>query len=81
MSLESFPDNGICDYLLEAAEVEEEEEEKAEGKEIKPDNEKSGDKAEVAGKKGGRGKSSLVIFVVDVSGSMSSTITVPDLQG
>ena len=69
VSLEDIPNESVCDYLLEAAEEEE--------KEI-PD--KEGKKTESKGKKTS-GRSNLVIFAVDVSGSMSSTITVPDLQG
>ena len=71
VSPEGIPKAGMCDYLLEPAEKQEEPE--------KPDNEKGGEAAGKAGKKTGR--SGLVIFAVDISGSMSSTTTVPDLQG
>lgn len=74
MSPEDVPQTSMCDYLLEPAEKEEEK---------KPDNEKddgSKEEAAQAGKKKAA-RSSLVIFAVDISGSMSSTTTVPDLQG
>lgn len=60
----------MCDYLLEPVKVEEADK-KEEGKEEaeKPDNEKVSK------------RSSLVIFAVDISGSMSTTTTVPGLQG
>ena len=83
VALENVPENSVCDYLLEPVEKEEEEEEeeqeKAEDKGQKPDNETSDSKAEAS--KSAAGRSSLVIFAVDVSGSMSTTTTVPDLQG
>lgn len=82
VALENMPENSVCDYLLEPAEAEaeEKEEEKAQGKDQKPDDEKSDGKAEATGGKS-VGRSSLVIFAVDISGSMSTTTTVPDLQG
>ncbi len=74
VSPEGVPKTEMCDYLLEPVEKEEEAE--------KPDNKKDGGKSEggTAGKKT-TGRSSLVIFAVDISGSMNSTTTVPDLQG
>lgn len=75
VSLENAPGSSMCDYLLESAEVEEPEGKGAEG-EKKPDNEKESGKA-----KKESGRSNIVIFAVDISGSMSSTTTVPDLQG
>ena len=66
----------MADYLLEPAEPEPNSQE--EGKESEgPDNEKE------AGGRGGKGpsqKSNLVIFAVDISGSMSTTVEVPALQ-
>ena len=81
VALENVPGNSVCDYLLEPVkeeEEEEEEEEQAQGKGQKPGNETSESKAEAS--KPAR-RSGLVIFAVDVSGSMSTTTTVPDLQG
>jgi hypothetical protein len=78
MALENVPEESVCDYLLEPAEKEEEEDEK--GAQGKPDNEKTDGKAS-GGKLAGERSSSLVIFAVDISGSMSSTTEVPDLQG
>lgn len=75
MALEGVPKSDVCDYLLEPAQVEE----KPQGKEQESDSEKSDGKAEARSKV--TGKSSLVIFAIDISGSMSSTTTVPDLQG
>ena len=46
--------------------------------EEKPDNSEAGVKAKADGK-GGRNK--VIIYMVDVSGSMSSTTEVPALQG
>ena len=45
-----------------------------------PDNEKEGKKASGGGGKGPSKKSNLVIFAVDISGSMSTTVEVPALQ-
>ena len=78
MPLEAVPQDSVCDYLLESAEVEEEEEGKGKGE--GEGSEKSDEKAEARSRKG-VGRSSLVIFAVDISGSMSTTTTVPDLQG
>ena len=75
MSPESVPQSHCTDHLLEPAQSEE-------GEKGEPaDNEK-----DVTGKKEGEGgskKSSggLVIFAVDISGSMCSTTEVPALQG
>lgn len=76
MSLDSVPETSVSDYLLEPAETEEEEEEK-EGEKADNDASKGKTKASNASER----RSSLVIFAVDVSGSMSSTTTVPELQG
>ena len=73
MTLESVPRSDVCDYLLESAETEDE------GKNEKPNNEKEDSKAEAKTKTSTR--SSLVIFAIDISGSMNTTTTVPDLQG
>ena len=74
-SVDAVPQDGVVDYLLEPAEPPEEEEE-----DEKPDNDVTEKKdATGGGRKGGRG--GLVIFAVDVSGSMSSTTEVPALQG
>ena len=74
MSPESVPQSHCTDHLLEPAQSEE-------GEKGEPaDNEK-----DVTGKEGegGSKKSSggLVIFAVDISGSMCSTTEVPALQG
>ena len=61
----------VCDYLLESGKVEEKETGEGGAAEKNPNNEKE----QVSE------RSSLVIFAVDISGSMSSTTTVPDLQG
>ncbi len=66
----------ICDYLLEPAEEKQEEDEK---EKEEADNEVAKGKAE-ASKSSGR-RNNLVIFAVDVSGSMSTTTEVPELQG
>ena len=68
ISADGVPQDSSADYLLEPAETPEEE---------VADNETSK-------KTGGMGKkqrSSLVIFAVDVSGSMNATTEVPALQG
>ena len=81
LSLEAVPQSHCVDYLLEPAAASEEEEEEKEvaegGKE--PDND-----AGAVGKKVESGKkkaSGLVIFAVDISGSMCTTTEVPALQG
>lgn len=76
MSLEDVPKDSMCDYLLEPVEAEEEEEE---DKEKTTNNEKEGDGAKAVKKVSER--SNLVIFAVDISGSMNATTAVPDLQG
>ena len=78
MALEGVPDTSTTDYLLEPAE--EEEEEEKEGKEDGSDNEVDGKKEKGASKPSGR-RNNLVIFAVDVSGSMCTTTEVPELQG
>ena len=72
MGVDAVPEGSqsVRDYLLEPVEGTEELKEEAKA-EKKPDNEKEASKR----------SSSLVIFAVDISGSMSSTTTVPDLQG
>ena len=71
LTADAMPEGAVADYLLEPAEVPEE-------KGMGPDNEK----ADGAGKEKKAGhRSTLVIFAVDVSGSMSSTTEVPALQG
>lgn len=82
MPLDSVPKTSVSDYLLEPAEVEEDEEDKeVEGEKEgeKADNEAS--KRKTGASKASGGRSSMVIFAVDVSGSMSSTTKVPELQG
>lgn len=74
MSVDAVPQDGVVDYLLEPAEPPEEEEDE------KPDNEVT-EKKDAAGGGGRRGRGGLVIFAMDVSGSMSSTTEVPALQG
>jgi len=71
--VDAVPQDGVVDYLLEPAEPPEEEQE-----DEKPDNDVT-EKKDATGRKRGRG--GLVIFAVDVSGSMSSTTEVPALQG
>ncbi len=74
VTIESITRSDVCDYLLEPVEKEE--------AEAKPNNEKEDDTKAEAKKKGKAStRSSLVIFAIDISGSMSSTTTVPDLQG
>lgn len=65
LTADAVPEGEVADYLLEPAEV-------PKVKEAGPDNEKAEKKAEH--------RSTLVIFAVDVSGSMSSTTEVPALQ-
>ena len=77
MSVDAVPQDGVVDYLLEPAEPPEEEEEE---EDETPDNDVTEKKA-AAGSGGRRGRGGLVIFAVDVSGSMSSTTEVPALQG
>ena len=76
MSVDAVPQDGVVDYLLEPADLPEEEEEEEE----KPDNDVT-EKKDAAGGRVRRGRGGLVIFAVDVSGSMSSTTKVPALQG
>lgn len=66
------PSASSVDYLLEPAPKPEEEEEEEE----KVDNDAASKK-----RPGRSNKSNLVIFVVDVSGSMATTSEVPALQG
>ena len=73
ISADAIPPDSVADYLLEPAEPPEEEKEQDKG----PDNETEG----ATRKEGKSQKSSLVIFAVDVSGSMSTTAEVPALQG
>ena len=75
LSLDSVPQTLMSDYCLEPAEKEVE----GEKEEGKIDNEAS--KGKTGASKASGGKSSLVIFAIDKSGSMSSTTTVPELQG
>ena len=63
----------MTDYLLQPAEQEPQDDEK---EEAAPDNEK-GKKGE---SKARSQRSNLVIFAVDISGSMSTTVEVPALQ-
>lgn len=77
-TVDEAPKAAVCDYLLEPAEEEKEEgEEEKEGDKV--DNEAAKGKAGAA-KPSGR-RNNLVIFAVDVSGSMSATTAVPELQG
>ena len=78
ISLDNVPTTSVSDYLLEPVEVKEDETE-GEMTGEKADNETSKEKPKASKTPGGR--SSLVIFAVDVSGSMSSTTEVPALQG
>ena len=82
MPLSEVPQTHTVDHLLEPAtppEDEELEEAEKEKGEKKPDNE-----AWAKGKGGsdakGKQKSNLVIFAVDISGSMCTTTEVPALQ-
>jgi len=72
MAVDAVPQEGVVDYLLEPAEPPEEEE--------KPDNDTL-EKKGTAGAERKRGRRGLVIFAVDISGSMSTTTEVPALQG
>lgn len=68
----------MADYLLEPAEPDpQEDDEKKEGAD--PDNEKDSKKAASESKSRSQ-RSNLVIFAVDISGSMSTTVEVPALQ-
>lgn len=69
--LDAVPQSHCADYLLEPATTETD----SEGKKG-PDNEVR-EKVENSGKK----KGGLVIFAVDISGSMCTTTEVPALQG
>ena len=72
MSSETVPGDSVADYLLEPAEPE-----PKKGEE--PTNEKdvaTGDKDTIKRSQ----RSNLVIFAVDISGSMSTTVEVPALQ-
>ena len=71
LTADAVPEGAVADYLLEPAEVPKK---KEAGPEAGPDNEKA-EKEKV------KHQSTLVIFAVDVSGSMSSTTEVPALQG
>ena len=68
VAMETVPNVPTVDYLLSAA------------KEAEPDNEAPEKEVAVSANKGNH-KSSLVIFAIDVSGSMSCTTEVPALQG
>ena len=65
----------MADYLLQPADPEPQEEDEKEGAD--PDNEKETKKGE---NKARSQRSNLVIFAVDISGSMSTTVEVPALQ-
>ncbi len=78
IAADAVPQELTADYLLEPAEPSEEEEEEGEAER---DNEKKGGKGAEGGKAKKNLKSTLVIFAVDISGSMSSTTEVPALQG
>lgn len=75
MSPDATPSDSTADYLLEPAPKEEEEEGEDEAG---PDNEKETKKG--ASKEARSQRSNLVIFAVDISGSMSTTVEVPALQ-
>lgn len=75
---DAVPRDSVADYLLEPAEPEPSEDDGEKEKEgAGPDNEK---KKTAGGAKGPSKKSNLVIFAVDISGSMSTTVEVPALQ-
>ena len=76
LSPDAVPSDSVADYLLEPAEPEPSED--GEKESTGPDNEKEGKKT--GGIKGPSKKSNLVIFAVDISGSMSTTVEVPALQ-
>lgn len=79
MNPDAVPSDSVADYLLEPAEPEPSED--GEKESTDPDNEKEGKKAGGGGSsKGPSKKSNLVIFAVDISGSMSTTVEVPALQ-
>ena len=63
--LESIPSGAVADYLLEPAQLQPDPDNEAEAKSSPPHNQRS----------------SLAIFAIDVSGSMSTTTEVPALQG
>ena len=73
LAADAVPSDSVADYLLQPAEPEPQDDEK---EEAAPDNEK-GKKAE---SKARSQRSNLVIFAVDISGSMSTTVEVPALQ-
>ena len=79
MSPDAVPRDSVADYLLEPAEPESSEDDGEKEKNGPgPDNEKKAGGA--GGGKGPSKKSNLVIFAVDISGSMSTTVEVPALQ-
>lgn len=80
-SLEAVPQGHSADYLLEPAPAAASEGGKGEGKLKSKD--PNNDEKETPGKKeeSGRKKGGLVIFAVDISGSMCTTTEVPALQG
>ena len=73
LGADAVPSDSVADYLLQPAEPEPQDDEK---EEAAPDNEK-GKKGE---SKAHSQRSNLVIFAVDISGSMSTTVEVPALQ-
>ena len=85
MPLSEVPQTHSVDHLLEPVtppedeEAEKEAEKEKERGEKKPDNE-AGAKGKGCGDAKGKQKSNLVIFAVDISGSMSTTTQVPALQ-
>ena len=78
-----MPQSHCTDYLLEPVASPDKEEEKKGGDvegEKAPDNE-AGAKGKMGGEGRGKKNGSLVIFAVDISGSMCTTTEVPALQG
>ena len=79
LSPDALPSNSVADYLLEPAEPEQSSQAE-DGKEtVDPDNEKETEKTDKKGQSQKSG-SNMVIFAVDISGSMSTTVEVPALQ-
>ena len=80
LSLEAVSQSHTADYLLETAAVTERgKEEVTEGEGKGPDNDAGGVGRKVESEKKKAG--GLVIFAVDISGSMCTTTEVPALQG
>lgn len=81
LSPDAVPSDSVADYLIEPAEPEPSSQEESSEKSVEsaggPDNEK--DKKVTESEKRSK-KSNLVIFAVDISGSMSTTVEVPALQ-